>query len=66
MPPGVAIDAEVDLSLTGEEYYLQTRLNVSLLVLDREVAHSMIGAAHQTSPYSTITRGHINVILILL
>ena len=66
MPPGVAIDAEVDLCLTEGEYYLQARLNVSLPGLDREVAQSLVEAAHQTCPYSKATRGNINVIFNLI
>jgi hypothetical protein len=33
-----AVDAEVDLDITGGAYFLQARLNVSLPGLEREVA----------------------------
>jgi osmotically inducible protein OsmC len=38
LPADMAIDAEVDLCQTGEAYFLQARLNVSLPGLEREVA----------------------------
>lgn len=38
LPADLAVDAEVDLGKTGEEFFLQARLNVSLPGLDREVA----------------------------
>ena len=61
LPVDTAIDAEVDLCLTGEAYSLQARLNVSLPGLDREVAKALTEAAHQTCPYSKATRGNIPV-----
>jgi osmotically inducible protein OsmC len=61
LPPGLAVDAEVDLGTAGGEYFLQARLNVSLPGLDREVAQALTDAAHQTCPYSKATRGNIDV-----
>jgi Ohr subfamily peroxiredoxin len=61
LPADAAIDAEVDLCLTGAEFSLQARLNVSLPGMDREVAQSLTDAAHQTCPYSKATRGNIDV-----
>src|SRR5690349_22018379 len=51
LPADLAIDAEVDLGMTGEAYLLQARLNVSLPGLEREVAQAVVDAAHQTCPY---------------
>ena len=40
---------------------LRARLNVSLPGLEREVAHSLVDAAHQTCPSSKATRGNVDV-----
>jgi lipoyl-dependent peroxiredoxin len=61
VPADVAVDAEVDLCLKDEAYFLQARLRVSLPGLDHEVAQALADAAHQTCPYSKATRGNIAV-----
>jgi Ohr subfamily peroxiredoxin len=61
LPAGTAVDAEVDLCLVEGEYFLQARLNVSLPGLDREVARAVVDGAHQTCPYSKMTRGNVDV-----
>ncbi|WP_295717270.1 organic hydroperoxide resistance protein [Mucilaginibacter sp.] len=60
-PADAAVDAEVDLAQTGEDYHLQARLNISLPGLEREVAQALADAGHQTCLYSKATRGNINV-----
>ena len=60
-PADTAIDAEVDLGLTGEAFAIQARLNISLPGLDRELAKALVDGAHQICPYSKATRGNINV-----
>ncbi len=66
MPADMAIDAEVDLCKPGDDYFLQARLNVSLPGLEREIAQSLVDAAHQTCPYSKATRGNIDVVINLV
>ncbi len=66
LPADLAVDAEVDLGTAGNEFFLQARLNVSLPGLEREVARAVVEAAHQTCPYSKLTRGNINVELNLV
>ena len=66
LPADLAVDAEVDLTLTDGAYALQARLNVSLPGLDREVAQSLIDAAHQTCPYSKAIRGNVDVEITLM
>jgi Ohr subfamily peroxiredoxin len=61
VPSDVAVDAEVDLCLIDQAYFLQARLTVSLPGLDRETAQALADAAHQTCPYSKATRGNIAV-----
>ena len=61
LPRDLAVDAEVDLGMTGDAYFLQARLNVSLPGIDKDTARALVDAAHQTCPYSKATRGNINV-----
>lgn len=63
LPADVAVDAEVDLGTNNDHFFLQARLNISLPGLDREVAQSIVDAAHQICPYSKATRGNIDVTL---
>jgi lipoyl-dependent peroxiredoxin len=62
LPAELSIDAEVDLGTGGDGYLIQARMNVNLPGLDREVAQAVVDAAHQTCPYSKVTRGNINVV----
>jgi lipoyl-dependent peroxiredoxin len=66
LPADVAIDAEVDLCMEGDAYFLRARLNVSLPGLERNVALALIEGAHQTCPYSKAVRGNIDVVLNLV
>jgi lipoyl-dependent peroxiredoxin len=61
LPAERTIDAEVDLGTNDGGYVLRARLNVSLPGLDREVAQTLLDAAHQICPYSKATRGNIDV-----
>jgi len=64
--PFAAVDAEVDLGRTGDAYFLQVRLNVSLPGIEREVAQTLADMAHETCPYSKATRGNIDVAITVL
>jgi Ohr subfamily peroxiredoxin len=66
LPADRAIDAEVDLGTNAGGYLLRARLNVSLPGLDREVAQTLVDAAHQICPYSKATRGNIDVTINLV
>jgi Ohr subfamily peroxiredoxin len=66
LPAGTALDAEVDLGMTGGGYVLQARLDVSLPGLAPDIAQAVLAAAHQTCPYSKATRGNINVTINLV
>jgi len=66
LPADPVIDAEVDLCMGSDGYSLQARLNVTLEGLERQVAQSLLDAAHQTCPYSKATRGNINVAISLV
>ncbi|MGA9473732.1 MAG: organic hydroperoxide resistance protein, partial [Terriglobales bacterium] len=62
LPADVAIDAEVDLGMAGGGYLIQTRLNVNLRGIEREVAQALANDAHLERPYSKATHGNINVV----
>ena len=66
IPPDLAVDPEVDLFMGDDGFSLKARLNVSLPGLDRQVAQSIVDAAHQTCPYSKATRGNIEVAINLV
>ena len=66
LPADLAVDAEVDLGTANDVFFLQARLNVSLPGLERDVAQSLVNAAHQTCPYSKATRGNIDVTINLV
>lgn len=66
VPADTAIDAEVDLANADGAYFLRARLNVSLPGLEREVAQSLVDAAHQTCPYSKAIRGNVDVVISLV
>jgi Ohr subfamily peroxiredoxin len=66
LPADTAIDAEIDLCLVDDAYFLQARLNVSLPGLERDVARNLADAAHQTCPYSKAIRGNVDVVINLV
>jgi Ohr subfamily peroxiredoxin len=66
LPAEMAIDAEVDLCLSNDAYFLRGRLNVSLPGLDREMSRELIESGHRTCPYSKATRGNIDVLINLV
>ncbi len=66
LPPETAVDPEVELFTGDDGYFLQARFNISLPGVDRPVAQSILDAAHQTCPYSKVTRGNIDVAINLV
>lgn len=66
LPHDTAVDAEIDLAMAGDAYFLQARLNVNLPGVDREVARALADMAHQTCPYSKATRGNIDVVVTIV
>ena len=61
LPPEVAVDAEINLNGEGGNFFLASKLNVSLPGVDREVAEALIQDAHGICPYSKAVRGNIAV-----
>jgi lipoyl-dependent peroxiredoxin len=66
LPAAVAIDAEVDLNVADDGYFLSARLNVSLPGLDRDTARALIEEAREICPYSKATRGNMVVAINLV
>ena len=61
LPPGLAVDAQINLNLSGAEFFLTARLDVTLPGVDKEVAKELIQTAHAICPYSKATHGNIAV-----
>jgi len=66
LPEDLAIDAEVDLCMNDEGYFLQARLNISLPGIERDAAQALVDAADQTCPYSKAIRGNVDVTINLV
>jgi len=66
LPADLAVDAEIDLGTNTNGYLLQARLNVSLPGIDRKTGKAIVEAAHQTCPYSKLSKGNINVVINLV
>ncbi|WP_380871610.1 peroxiredoxin [Sphingomonas sp. DBB INV C78] len=66
LPPGLAIDAEVDLRHGEDGYSLAARLNVSVPGVEPDVARQLIEAAHRTCPYSKAIKGNIDAVVALV
>ncbi len=66
LPDDLVVDAEVDLCLNEGAYFLQARLNVSIPGVERAVAQAIVDEAHQTCPYSKMSRGNIDVTITLV
>lgn len=66
LPAETFVDAEVDLCIEDDAYFLQARLNVSIPNIDKETVRLLTEEAHRTCPYSKATRGNINVKISIL
>ena len=66
LPAALAIDAEVDLNLDDDSYFLRARLNISLPGVERTAAQALVDEAHQICAYSKATRGNIDVAINLV
>jgi len=60
-----AVTTNVGIGQIPGGFGLEIELQISLPGLDRELAQSLIDAAHQVCPYSNATRGNIDVRLVL-
>jgi Ohr subfamily peroxiredoxin len=61
LPADLGVDAEVDLCNSDGAFFLQARLNVRLPGVAPDVARALVDMAHQTCPYSKMSRNNIAV-----
>ncbi|GAB3092748.1 Ohr family peroxiredoxin [Lysobacter terrae] len=61
VPPDLAVEVEVDLVQSGDDYFLRARFNVIVPGVDRGIAEALAHKAHETCPYSKATKGNIDV-----
>lgn len=61
LPEPPVVDAEVDLGSNDSGYLLGARLSVSVPGVNRNTAQTLVDTAHQTCPYSKLSRGNIHV-----
>ena len=66
LPQAPSIDAEIDLNLADDGYSLAARLNVALPGLPRDMAETIVEAAHRTCPYSKALAGNIDIAINLV
>ncbi|MEU0374095.1 organic hydroperoxide resistance protein [Streptomyces sp. NPDC006283] len=63
---GSTVAAKVGIGPNGSGGYgLAVALNVSLPLVDQDLATRLVGAAHQVCPYSNATRDNIDVSIVL-
>ena len=67
LPEQSSVDAEVSLLKTeANEYQLAVLLKVDLPGIEESMKQELVKAAHQTCPYSRMTRGHVEVELAIV
>jgi len=66
LPTALAIDAEVDLIVADDSYFLRARLNISIPDIELEVAQRLVERADRVCPYSNATRGNIDITINLV
>lgn len=65
LPQTPSVDAEINLNLGDDGFFLSAKLDVSLPGLERGVAEQLVEKAHEICPYSKATRGNIDVAVTL-
>jgi osmotically inducible protein OsmC len=66
LPTDLEIDAEVDLKIAEDGYFLSAQLKVSLPGIDRDIARALIDEAQENCPYSRATRGNVDIAIKLV
>jgi osmotically inducible protein OsmC len=66
LPASAAIEAEVDLNLDEDSYFIRARLNISLPGIEPAAAQALVNEAHQICAYSKATRGNVDVAINLI
>jgi len=66
LPDDAAVTATVGIGPVEPGYALTVQLGVSLPGIDRDLAATIVQAAHDRCPYSHATRGNVSVTLTVL
>lgn len=61
LPTHPSVDAQIDLNLDGNEFFLRAQLKVTVPGVDRKIAEELAEAAHGICPYSKAVHGNIEV-----
>ena len=61
LPAGLAVEVEVDVGQTGDDFYIQARFNVIVPGESQELAEALAHRAHEICPYSKATKDNIDV-----
>lgn len=63
LPAPPAVDTEIQLLNSGgaKGFFLKARLDVSLPGIDKDVARTIVDAAHEICPYSKAVHGNIEI-----
>jgi osmotically inducible protein OsmC len=66
IPTKVSIDAQIDLNLANDGYFLSARLSVTIPGLEHEAATELIGEAEKSCPYSKAIHGNVKATVTLV
>jgi lipoyl-dependent peroxiredoxin len=66
LPASAAIEAEIDLNVENDSYFISARFNISLPGVERVAARALVNEAHQICAYSKATHGNIDVTINLI
>ena len=66
LPTPPSVDAEINLSLGKDGFFLSARLAVSIPGVDTDVAQELFALAHAICPYSKAVHGNIEVETVLI
>ncbi|GJE58439.1 organic hydroperoxide resistance protein [Methylobacterium trifolii] len=66
LPEPPRIDAEIGLNQDSDGFHLSARLTIAVPGLELALAEQIVERAHQICPYSKVTRGNIDVVLVVV
>jgi Ohr subfamily peroxiredoxin len=66
LPTPPSVDAEINLSLGQDGFFLSAKLAVSIPGVDTDVANELLTLAHKICPYSKAVHGNIEVETLLI
>ena len=66
VPADVSVTADVGIGPTLQGYGIAVSLRISVPGIERPAADELVAAAHKVCPYSTATRGNVDVTLVVV